>query len=71
MFDVGLLLNIISLQIGLENLQLNKQQIEGLDSHLKQQDDILEKDQNEMLKQILENQKIIIELLKEVRKWQQ
>lgn len=60
MFDINLLLNILSLQIGLENLDLNQKQIEGLDSHLNKQDNVLEK----MLKQILENQKQIISLLK-------
>lgn len=64
MISLELLLNILSLQIGLENLDLNQKQIEGLDSHLNKQDDILEKEQNEMLRQILENQKQIISLLK-------
>lgn len=62
--NLELLLNIISLQIGLQNLELNEKQIQGLDSHLKKQDDILEKEQNEMLKTIIENQKEIINLLK-------
>lgn len=58
------LLSILSLQIGLENLSLNQKQIDGLTEHLNKQDDILEKEQNEMLRQILINQKIIIDLLK-------
>lgn len=62
--DISLLLNVLSLIIGLENLDLNQKQIDGLTTHLNKQDDILEKDQNEMLRQILENQKTIINLLK-------
>lgn len=60
MFSLELILNILSLQIGLENLELNQKQIDGLDSHLKNQDQALK----DMLEQILENQKIIIDLLK-------
>lgn len=59
------LLNLLSLQIGLINLNLNDEQIKALNKHLEKQDDILVKDQNSMLKKILENQEIIIKLLKE------
>ena len=62
--NIELLLNILSLQIGLDNLSLNQKQIDGLTEHLNKQDDVLEKEQNEMLRQILINQKIIIDLLK-------
>lgn len=62
--NIELLLNILSLQIGLDNLSLNQKQIDGLTDHLNKQDDVLEKEQNEMLRQILLNQKIIIDLLK-------
>lgn len=62
--NIELLLNILSLQIGLDNLSLNQKQIDGLTEHLNKQDDVLEKEQNEMLRQILLNQKIIIDLLK-------
>lgn len=63
MFNLELLLSILSLQIGLENLELNQKQIDGLTDHLNKQDDILQKEQNEMLYKILENQKTIINLL--------
>lgn len=58
MFDIGLILNIISLQIGLENLKLNQQQVDGLMDEMKGE-------QNKMLKQIIEQNQEIIKLLKE------
>lgn len=59
------ILTILSFIIGLENLQLNKDQIDSLEKHLVQQDNILLKEQNVMLEKILKQNEEIISLLKE------
>lgn len=65
--NLGLIdiLTILSFVIGIENLNLNIDQINSLDKHLEQQDNILINEQNEMLKKIIEQNEEIIKLLKE------
>ena len=58
------ILTILSFIIGIENLNLNIEQSNSLDEHLKQQDHILIEQQNEMLKTIIEQNNEIISLLK-------
>ena len=60
------ILTILSFIIGIQNLELNKQQVNSLDAHLKEQDSILINEQNGMLKTIIEQNKEIIKLLKEI-----
>ena len=57
------LINVLSLVVGLENLELNTQQVDNLDKHLKQQDSILKDEQEIMLKKIIEQNETIIDLL--------
>lgn len=59
------ILTILSFIIGIENLNLNIDQSNSLDKHLKQQDNILMNEQNEMLKTIIKQNEEIIKLLKE------
>lgn len=54
------LLNILSFQIGLQNLALNKQQVDSLMSEMQD-------GQDEMLKEIIKQNKEIIALLKEMK----
>ena len=58
------IITILSFYIGLENLQLNEEQVNNLDQHLQQQDHILINDQNEMLRKIIQQNDEIIQLLK-------
>lgn len=61
------ILSILSFVIGVENLRLNEKQVKDLDKHLSRQDnDLLAKiiDQNERL---LADNKILIDLLKEIK----
>ena len=57
-------ITILSFIIGVENLQLNEEQINNLQEHLAQQDHILIEEQNEMLKTIIQQNQEIINLLK-------
>lgn len=57
-------LTILSFIIGVENLELNKQQISDLQNYLKEQDHILIEEQNQMLKTIIKQNDEIISLLK-------
>jgi hypothetical protein len=59
------IISILSFLIGIENLKLNEEQVNGLNKHLSKQDDILVKEQNEMLKKIIEQNKEIIKMIKE------
>jgi len=59
------ILTILSFVIGIQNLELNEQQVNSLDTHLKEQDSILINEQNSMLRTIIEQNKEIIKLLKE------
>ena len=61
MLDIGLILNLLSLQIGLENLKLNQQQVDGLMNEMTGE-------QNKMLNKIIEQNDEIIKLLKELTK---
>lgn len=54
-------LNILSFIVGLQNLELNKQQVDGIMSELKDT-------QNSMLSTIIEQNEEIIRLLKEQQK---
>lgn len=58
------ILTILSYLIGVQNLNLNEKQVNDLDQHLQEQDDILIKQQNSMLKKIIEQNETIINLLK-------
>lgn len=58
------IISILSFLIGLENLELNEKQVNDLDKHLSSQDDILVKDQNIMLKEIIRQNEEIIKLVK-------
>lgn len=55
------ILNILSFIVGLQNLELNQQQVDGIMSELKDT-------QNSMLSTIIEQNKEIIRLLKEQQK---
>ena len=54
------LINVLSLVIGIENLELNKQQINELDTHLTNQD-------TKLLAKIINQNDEIIRLLKEMK----
>lgn len=58
------ILNILSFIVGLQNLELNEKQSNDLQKHLSSQDDILIKEQNEMLKKLINQNNEIISLLK-------
>lgn len=51
-------ISILSFIIGLENLELNQQQVSSLDKHLSEQD-------NQLLAKIIQQNEEIIQLLKE------
>jgi len=55
------LITILSFLIGLENLELNEEQVNNLEEHLKKQDQVLIEEQNKMMVEILD-------LLKEIKK---
>ena len=55
------LITILSFLVGLENLELNEQQVNNLEEHLKKQDQVLIEEQNKMMIEILD-------LLKEIKK---
>lgn len=55
--EFGDLINILSLCVGLQNLDLNKQQVEDVMKELKE-------NQNSMLETIIEQNKEIIKLLR-------
>lgn len=58
------ILTILSFIVGIQNLNLNINQVDSLDKHLEQQDHILIEEQNEMLKTIIKQNEEIIKLLK-------
>ena len=60
------IINILSFIIGVENLELNTQQVENLDKHLEEQDVILKEEQNVMLDKAIKQNEEIISLLKEL-----
>lgn len=59
------IISILSFLVGIENLKLNEKQVNGLNEHLSSQDDILVKDQNGMLRTIIEQNEEIIKIVKE------
>ena len=54
------IISILSFIIGLENLELNQQQVSNLDKHLSEQD-------NQLLAKIIQQNEEIIKLLKETK----
>lgn len=52
-------LTIASFVIGLQNLELNEEQVANLDKHLAEQDKVLIEEQNAMLREILDTVKEI------------
>lgn len=61
------LITILSFVIGVENLELNTQQVESLDKHLQEQDIVLKEEQNVMLDKAIKQNEEIISLLKELK----
>ena len=61
------IINILSFMIGVENLELNTQQVENLDKHLQEQDIVLKEEQNVMLDKAIKQNEEIITLLKELK----
>ena len=59
------IISILSFLVGIANLKLNEKQVNGLNEHLSIQDDILIKDQNGMLRTIIEQNEEIIKIVKE------
>ena len=59
------ILTILSFIIGVQNLELNEEQVSNLEKHLNNQDAILKKEQNQMLQKIIEQNEEIIRLIKE------
>ena len=61
------IVTILSFLVGVQNLELNEQQINNLEEHLKNQDAVLKNEQNEMLQKIIAQNKEIINLLKGIK----
>ena len=61
------IVTILSFLVGVQNLELNEQQINNLEEHLKSQDAVLKNEQNEMLRKIIAQNKKIINLLKGIK----
>ena len=61
------IITILSFVIGVENLELNTQQVESLDKHLQEQDVVLKEEQNVMLDKAIKQNEEIISLLKELK----
>lgn len=55
------LITILSFLVGLQNLELNEEQVNNLEEHLKKQDQVLIEEQNKMMVEMLD-------LLKEIKK---
>lgn len=60
------IITLLSFVVGVMNLDLNTQQVENLDQHLKDQDKVLKEEQNVMLRKAIEQNEEIISLLKEL-----
>ena len=58
------ILAIGSFILAIKNLQLNNEQVDGLQKHLKTQDNVLENEQNKMLEKIIAQNEEIIKLMK-------
>lgn len=61
------LITILSFIVGVENLELNTQQVESLDKHLQEQDVVLKEEQNVMLDKAIKQNEEILSLLKELK----
>lgn len=65
-YDILNIISIASYLLSIQNLQLNQQQTsnDDLDKHLESQDNILQEQNEKYLKKIIEQNEIIIKLLK-------
>lgn len=65
-YDILNIISIASYLLSIQNLQLNQQQVstDEIDKHLQEQDNILHEQNDRYLEKIIEQNKIIINLLK-------
>ena len=68
-YDILNIISIASYLLSIQNLQLNQQQVSTneIDKHLQEQDNILHEQNDRYLEKIIEQNKIIINLLKKGR----
>ena len=65
-YDILNIISIASYLLSIQNLQLNQQQVSTneIDKHLQKQDNILHEQNDRYLEKIIEQNKVIINLLK-------
>lgn len=65
-YDILNIISIASYLLSIQNLQLNQQQVSTneIDKHLQEQDNILHEQNDRYLEKIIEQNKVIINLLK-------
>ena len=65
-YDILNIISIASYLLSIQNLQLNQQQVSTneIDKHLQEQDNILHEQNDKYLEKIIEQNKVIINLLK-------
>ena len=65
-YDILNIISIASYLLSIQNLQLNQQQVstDEIDKHLQKQDNILHEQNDRYLEKIIEQNKVIINLLK-------
>lgn len=65
-YDILNIISIASYLLSIQNLQLNQQQVSTneIDRHLQEQDNILHEQNDRYLEKIIEQNKVIINLLK-------
>lgn len=65
-YDILNIISIASYLLSVQNLQLNQQQVstDEIDKHLQEQDNILHEQNDRYLEKIIEQNKVIINLLK-------
>lgn len=65
-YDILNIISIASYLLSIQNLQLNQQQVstDEIDKHLQEQDNILHEQNDRYLEKIIEQNEIIINLLK-------
>ena len=65
-YDILNIISIASYLLSIQNLQLNQQQVstDEIDKHLQEQDNILHEQNDRYLEKIIEQNKVIINLLK-------
>ena len=65
-YDILNIISIASYLLSMQNLQLNQQQVstDEIDKHLQKQDNILHEQNDRYLEKIIEQNKVIINLLK-------